>query len=377
MSMKMEHLIEFSDLAAGEWEELYRLYRDIREHPTDYAETCRGKIMATLFYEPSTRTQLSFQAAMMRLGGKILGFSDPDKSSVAKGESLRDTVKIVSSYTDLIVMRHPIEGAAAAAALYAGVPVINAGDGGHMHPTQTLTDLTTIYNEKGTLSELAVGICGDLLNGRTVHSLLQALSSFPGNRFYMISTDYLRLPAEIKAMVRLSGSRIYEVKTLEECLKELDILYMTRIQKERFSSAAAYAREAGIYVLTGDKMKLAKKDMIILHPLPKVDEITPEVDEDPRALYFRQAENGMYIRMALILKMCETGRKLSGYTVRETKFGTREEDERRCKNPRCITQYEKYLPALKKHMCGSDCCAYCGQVWPVADVSKNGNTREI
>lgn len=375
MSIKMEHLIEFSDLAAGEWEELYQLYRDIREHPADYAETCRGKIMATLFYEPSTRTQLSFQAAMMRLGGKILGFSDPDKSSVAKGESLRDTVKIVSSYTDLIVMRHPVEGAAAAAALYAGVPVINAGDGGHMHPTQTLTDLTTIYNEKGTLSGLTVGICGDLLNGRTVHSLLQALSSFPGNRFYMISTDYLRLPAEIKAMVRLSGSSIYEVKTLEECLKELDILYMTRIQKERFSSAAAYAREAGIYVLTGDKMKLAKKDMIILHPLPKVDEITPEVDEDPRALYFKQAENGMYIRMALILRMCETGRKLSDYTVRETRFGMREEDGRRCKNPRCITQYEKYFPALKKHMCGSDCCAYCGQAWPVSDELKNGNTR--
>lgn len=361
----MEHLVEFSDLTSEEWEALYRLYREIREHPADYAEACSGKIMATLFYEPSTRTQLSFQSAMMRLGGKVLGFSDPDKSSVAKGESLRDTVKIVSSYTDLLVIRHPIEGAAAAAALYAGAPVINAGDGGHMHPTQTLTDLTTIYNEKGTLSGLSVGICGDLLNGRTVHSLLQALAPFPGNQFYMISTDDLRLPQEMTALVRASGSQIYEVKTLEECLPELDILYMTRIQKERFSSVAAYEREAGIYVLTGEKMKLAKSDMIVLHPLPKVDEIAPEVDDDPRALYFRQAQNGMYIRMALILSMCSGGGALSAYAAREARLGVRAAEKEHCENPRCITQYEKYLPAVKKHLCGTECCAYCGHAWPV------------
>ena len=350
--MKLRNLIDFNDLTLGEWDELYELAVRIKKNPAEFRDRCRGKILATLFYEPSTRTQMSFQTAMMRLGGKVIGFSDPNSSSVSKGETLRDTVKIVTAYSDILVIRNPIEGAAYASALYSRVPVINAGDGGHLHPTQTLTDLMTISELKGRLDGLTVGLCGDLLNGRTVHSLIRALGRFKNNRFVLISTPELRLPDYVTKGIGENGNSYIEVKTLEECIGDLDILYMTRIQRERFASKEEYARQSGVYRLTTDKMKLAKPDLAVLHPLPKVDEIAYEVDDDPRTMYFEQAENGMYIRMALISKLCEhvrTGRS-PAYPLPEGAC---------CPNPRCISNHEKYLPRLTKEVSGETRCCYC------------------
>lgn len=346
--MKLRNLIDFNDLSIDEWYELYDLAVKIKKNPADFSDVCRGKILATLFYEPSTRTQMSFQTAMMRLGGKVIGFSDPNSSSVSKGETLRDTVKIVTAYSDVLVIRNPIEGAALAASLYSRVPVINAGDGGHLHPTQTLTDLMTISELKGRPEGLTIGLCGDLLNGRTVHSLLRAMARFKNNRFVLISTPELKCPDYVTSALGENGNSFVEVKTIEECISELDILYMTRIQRERFASKEDYARQAGVYRLTAEKMKLAKPDMAVLHPLPKVDEINFEVDDDPRTMYFEQAENGMYIRMALIAKLCEhkkTGRSPI-YPQPESAY---------CNNPRCISNHEKYLPKLIK----DGRCEYC------------------
>ena len=346
--MKLRNLIDFNDLSIDEWYELYDLAVKIKKNPADFSDVCRGKILATLFYEPSTRTQMSFQTAMMRLGGKVIGFSDPNSSSVSKGETLRDTVKIVTAYSDVLVIRNPIEGAALAASLYSRVPVINAGDGGHLHPTQTLTDLMTISELKGRPEGLTIGLCGDLLNGRTVHSLLRAMARFKNNRFVLISTPELKCPDYVTSALSENGNSFVEVKTIEECISELDILYMTRIQRERFASKEEYARQAGVYRLTAEKMKLAKPDMAVLHPLPKVDEIDYEVDDDPRTMYFEQAENGMYIRMALIAKLCEhekTGRS-PAYPKPEGAY---------CNNPRCISNHEKYLPKLIK----DGRCEYC------------------
>lgn len=346
--MKLRNLIDFNDLSNDEWYELYDLAVKIKKNPAEFSDICRGKILATLFYEPSTRTQMSFQTAMMRLGGKVIGFSDPNSSSVSKGETLRDTVKIVTAYSDVLVIRNPIEGAALAASLYSRVPVINAGDGGHLHPTQTLTDLMTISELKGRPEGLTIGLCGDLLNGRTVHSLLRAMARFKNNRFVLISTPELKCPDYVTSALGENGNSFVEVKTIEECISELDILYMTRIQRERFASKEEYARQAGVYRLTAEKMKLAKPDMAVLHPLPKVDEIDYEVDDDPRTMYFEQAENGMYIRMALIAKLCEhekTGRS-PAYPKPEGAY---------CNNPRCISNHEKYLPKLIK----DGRCEYC------------------
>lgn len=349
-------MIDFNDMSLSEWDELYKLACRIKRSPAEFRDTCRGKIMATLFYEPSTRTQMSFQTAMMRLGGKVIGFSDPNASSVSKGETLRDTVKIVTAYSDVLVIRNPIEGAAYAASLYSRVPVVNAGDGGHLHPTQTLTDLMTINELKGRTDGLTVGCCGDLLNGRTVHSLLRAMARFKNNRFVLISTPELSLPdyviSELNAVGVENGNSFVKVSTLEECISELDILYMTRIQRERFHSQEEYARQSGVYRLTADKMKLAKPDMAVLHPLPKVDEIDYEVDDDPRTMYFEQAENGMYIRMALIAQLCakeRTGRA-PAYPIQTEPF---------CHNPRCISNHEKYLPKLTKIVGGEERCCYC------------------
>ena len=346
--MKLRNLIDFNDLSIDEWYELYDLAVKIKKNPADFSDICRGKILATLFYEPSTRTQMSFQTAMMRLGGKVIGFSAPNSSSVSKGETLRDTVKIVTAYSDVLVIRNPIEGAALAASLYSRVPVINAGDGGHLHPTQTLPDLMTISELKGRPEGLTIGLCGDLLNGRTVHSLLRAMARFRNNRFVLISTPELKCPDYVTSALSENGNSFVEVKTIEECISELDILYMTRIQRERFASKEEYARQAGVYRLTAEKMKLAKPDMAVLHPLPKVDEIDYEVDDDPRTMYFEQAENGMYIRMALIAKLCEhekTGRS-PAYPKPEGAY---------CNNPRCISNHEKYLPKLIK----DGRCEYC------------------
>ena len=305
MISNYQHLIDLNDYPVSWWEDLLNLGVDIKENPEKYAHECDGKIMATLFYEPSTRTQMSFQTAMLRLGGKIIGFDNPATSSVAKGENLKDTTKIVSSYADILVMRNPVPGSAKAAALTADCPVINAGDGGHLHPTQTLTDLLTLKIEKKTLSNMTIGLCGDLINGRTVHSLCKAMSCFKDNKFILISTPELKLPFYIKDIITANGSTFEEASALEDVIDKLDVLYMTRIQRERFSSEQEYLAQKNVYVLDRKKMLKAKKDLIVLHPLPRVNEISVEVDNDPRAAYFRQVQYGVYVRMALIMTLLE------------------------------------------------------------------------
>ncbi len=302
----MRHLIDIMDLTVEEIEELIACASDIVSHPEKYREKCKYKKLATLFFEPSTRTRLSFEAAMMELGGSVLGFSEANSSSAAKGESVADTAAIVSGYADIIAMRHPKEGAPRVAATTSGVPIINAGDGGHFHPTQTLTDLFTIRREKGAFENLTIGLCGDLKFGRTVHSLIAALSRYRGVNFVLISPEELKVPSYVKDTYIKAKGIAYEQKTsLDSVLPKLDVLYMTRVQKERFFNEEDYLRLRDSYILTAEKMKSAKKDMIVLHPLPRVNEITTEVDADPRAAYFRQARNGKYIRMALILKLLE------------------------------------------------------------------------
>ncbi len=302
----MKHLIDSTDLSVQEIDEILALAQDIIDHRDAYSEKCHGKKLATLFYEPSTRTRLSFEAAMMELGGNVLGFSSADDSSVAKGESVGDTVRVVGCYADIIAMRHPKEGAPMRASMVSPVPIINAGDGGHNHPTQTLTDLLTLKRERGQLGGFTIGLCGDLKFGRTVHSLIKALSRYEGITYVLIAPNELRLPEYlIKDVFEANGLPYKEVLTMEEVMPELDVLYMTRVQKERFFNEADYVRLKDTYILDKKKMKLAKEDMSVLHPLPRVNEIAPEVDEDPRACYFRQALNGKFVRMALMLKLLE------------------------------------------------------------------------
>lgn len=302
--MKNKHLIDPMDFSKEELEEIFNLAHQIIENPNEYSHVCDGKILATLFYEPSTRTRFSFEAAMMRLGGKILGFSEPNSTSTAKGETLADTITMVSIYSDIIAMRHPMEGSAKLASMYSNVPVINAGDGGHQHPTQTLTDLLTIESLKNGLENHTIGICGDLKNGRTVHSLIKAMSRYEGTKFILISPKELSIPSYIREEILLKNNiEFKEVERLEDVIDELDILYMTRIQKERFFNEEEYLRLKDSYILDVEKMNLAKDDMIVLHPLPRVNEIAIEVDKDKRACYFKQAEFGMYVRMALISKL--------------------------------------------------------------------------
>ena len=300
----MDSLIDIRDLSTQEIDELLAVAMDIIADPAKYAQKCRGKKLATLVFEPSTRTRLSFEAAMYELGGNVLGFSEAQSSSSAKGESVSDTVKVVGFYADIIAMRHPKEGAPYVASMKAGVPVINAGDGGHNHPTQTLTDLLTIWREKGRLNDLTIGLCGDLKFGRTVHSLIAAMSRYTGIKFVLISPDELRLPGYIrKDVMEKNGVPYEETADLVEALPSLDVLYMTRVQKERFFNEADYIRLKDSYILTPEKMQEAKADMCVMHPLPRVNEIAVAVDDDPRAAYFRQALNGKYVRMALILKL--------------------------------------------------------------------------
>ena len=302
----MKHLIDILDLTREEIENLIDVSLDIIGNPGKYKDACRGKKLATLFYEPSTRTRLSFEAAMYELGGNVLGFSEAASSSTSKGESVSDTARIVGLYADVIAMRHPKEGAPLVASRVAGVPVINAGDGGHNHPTQTLADLLTIRREKGGFENLTVGFCGDLKFGRTVHSLLSALSRYAGVRFVLISPEELRLPSYlISDVIEKNGVPYTETAHLDEVLPELDILYMTRVQKERFFNEADYLRLKDSYILTADKLAAAKPTLSVMHPLPRVNEIAPEVDDDPRACYFRQALNGKFIREALILSLLE------------------------------------------------------------------------
>ena len=299
----MRHLIDITDFSVEEITELLDLADDMIANPRRYADSQRGKILATLFFEPSTRTRLSFESAMLSMGGSVLGFSSADSSSTAKGESLTDTIRTVGCYCDIIAMRHPKEGAPMAGSLRSTVPIINAGDGGHNHPTQTLTDLLTIRREKGRMDHMVVGLCGDLKFGRTVHSLIGAMSRYEGVSFVLISPPELRAPAYITHDLADRGIPFTEVETMEEVMPELDILYMTRVQRERFFNEADYIRLKDTYILDPEKLRPAKKDMSILHPLPRVNEIAVSVDDDPRAVYFRQVRNGRFVRMALITKL--------------------------------------------------------------------------
>lgn len=300
----MENLIDIMQLSTEEIDELVKTGCDIMEHPAEYAHKCDGKILATLFFEPSTRTRLSFESAMLSLGGQVLGFSSAASSSASKGESVADTIRVVSAYCDIIAMRHPKEGAPYAAAKVSGVPIINAGDGGHNHPTQTLTDLLTIHRERGSLNDFTIGFCGDLKFGRTVHSLVNALSRYDHINFVLISPTELKLPRYVKEeALKKKGIPYTQTTDLESVIPQLDILYMTRVQKERFFNEEDYLRLKDSYILTPEKLENAKADLSILHPLPRVNEITVAVDKDPRAAYWRQVKNGKYIRMALILKL--------------------------------------------------------------------------
>lgn len=301
----MRSLIDISELTTGEIEELIGVANDIIANPEKYSEKCKGKKLATLFFEPSTRTRLSFEAAMLELGGSVLGFSEAQSSSASKGESVADTAKVISCYADIIAMRHPKEGAPLVAARNASIPVINAGDGGHCHPTQTLADLLTIYREKGGFDNLTVGFCGDLKFGRTVHSLISALIRYKGVKFVLISPNELKLPGYVKDKLDKDGIEYTETNSLENSIADLDILYMTRVQKERFFNEEDYLRLRDTYILTPEKMALASEKLRVLHPLPRVNEISVAVDGDPRACYFKQVLYGKYMRMALILKLLE------------------------------------------------------------------------
>ncbi|MBQ9438116.1 MAG: aspartate carbamoyltransferase [Lachnospiraceae bacterium] len=301
----MRHLMSPLDFSTDELEKLFALALDIKSQPLKYAHSCDGKILATCFYEPSTRTRLSFESAMLRLGGKVLGFSDAGNSSAAKGESVSDTIRVISCYADICAMRHPKEGAPMVAAERSRIPVINAGDGGHQHPTQTLTDLLTIHSCRGGLTNFTIGLCGDLKFGRTVHSLIRALCRYTGIRFVLISPEELKIPSYLRNQLKNGNYPFEEVISLDEVIGDLDILYMTRVQKERFFNEEDYIRLKDFYVLTKEKLALAKKDMLVLHPLPRVNEIDVEVDEDPRAKYFSQVQYGVYVRMALILTLLE------------------------------------------------------------------------
>lgn len=301
----MKHLMSPLDFSVEELDKLFALAGNIEKNPAKYAHACDGRILATCFYEPSTRTRLSFESAMLRLGGEVLGFSEAASSSAAKGESVSDTIRIISCYADICAMRHPKEGAPMVAAEKSGVPVINAGDGGHQHPTQTLTDLLTIQTLKGHLDNLTIGLCGDLKFGRTVHSLINALVRYPNIRFVFISPEELKVPDYITDSLKEKGIPYEEVIRLENVMPSLDLLYMTRVQKERFFNEEDYVRLKDFYILDAAKMELARPDMLVLHPLPRVNEISVEVDSDPRAAYFKQAQYGVYVRMALILTLLE------------------------------------------------------------------------
>lgn len=302
----MRHLMNALDLTVDEIHDLIVLAEKIIQDPARFSEVCKGKKLATCFYEPSTRTRLSFESAMLNLGGQVLGFSSADSSSASKGESVADTIRVISSYADICAMRHPKEGAPYVASLHSKIPVINAGDGGHNHPTQTLTDLLTIKNLKGRLDNLTIGLCGDLKFGRTVHSLIGAMVRYPNVKFVMISPEELKIPDYIrKDTLDANGIEYKEVNVLEDVLPELDLLYMTRVQRERFFNEEDYIRLKDRFILDSKKMKLAPKDMLVLHPLPRVNEIATDVDDDPRAVYFKQAQYGVYIRMALIMTLLE------------------------------------------------------------------------
>lgn len=351
----MKNLIGIQDFTKSEIDELIEVSKDIMANKAKYSEKCKGKILATLFFEPSTRTRLSFESAMLSLGGNVIGFSSASNSSTSKGESLADTIKVVSGYSDIIAMRHPKEGAPVVAANNSNVPIINAGDGGHNHPTQTLLDLLTISKEKGHIDNLVVGLCGDLKYGRTVHSFVTALSLYSNIRFVFISPEELKMPKYVTTILDKKNIPYMETDDLEKSLPELDVLYMTRIQKERFSDINVYERLKDVYILDKNKLQNAKEDLSILHPLPRVNEISVDIDDDKRACYFRQAENGRYMRMAIILKLldeiqveCKNNEKIIV------------DNNLKCSNSKCITVEERGLKSLIiKNEDGKHRCYYC------------------
>ena len=358
----MRSLNSILDLSVEELDELIATAKDIAVNPEKYHDSCKYKKLATLFYEPSTRTRLSFEAAMLELGGSVLGFSSANSSSASKGESMADTAKIISCYADIMAIRHPKDGAPFVASRNASVPVINAGDGMHNHPTQTLADLLTISREMGRLNDLTIGLCGDLKYGRTVHSLIEAMCRYQNIRFVLISPEELRLPGYVKYNVlEKSGFPYVEVTSLEEAMPKLDVLYMTRIQRERFSDPAVYERLKDSYILDPEKMNLAKEQMCVLHPLPRVNEIAVAVDDDPRAAYFRQALNGKYMRIALILMLLKEAQE---NPAREPIRGALRYDLT-CRNPRCISATEQELPPifrLTDRAAGIHRCIYCEHI---------------
>ena len=362
----MRSLIDIRDLTPAEIDELIAVANDIIQNPKKYADVCRGKKLATLFFEPSTRTRLSFEAAMYELGGNVLSVAGGESSSASKGESVADTAKVVSCYADIIAMRHPKEGAPLVASMNASIPVINAGDGGHNHPTQTLADLLTISREKGRLNNLTVGFCGDLKFGRTVHSLIAALSRYTGIKIVLISPNELRVPGYIKTdVMEKNGMSYYETTDLLSAMPELDILYMTRVQRERFDSEEEYMRLKDSYILTPDKLADAKKDLSILHPLPRVNEIAVAIDDDPRACYFKQVFNGKIMRMALIMKLLDAAKRGEQDAACDNCIV----DVIKCTNPRCITGVEQELShvfMLTNAEEGVYRCLYC-------EASADGN----
>lgn len=357
----MRSVIDITDLSVAEIYELIGTACDMIEHPDAYAEKCKGKQLATLFFEPSTRTRLSFESAMLSLGGSVIGFSSASSCSAAKGESVADTAKVISCYANIIAMRHYKEGAPYVASVNASIPVINAGDGSHCHPTQTLADLLTIYREKGSLDNFTIGFCGDLKYGRTVHSLIAALSRYTGIRVVLISPDELKLPGYVKTDVLEKNNMEYvETASLEDVMPTLDVLYMTRVQGERFASVEEYERLKDSYILTADKLQFAKKDMCVLHPLPRVNEISVAVDKDPRACYFKQVQNGKYMRMALMLKLLtEAEQGIEAPVTEEKELLV---NRLFCKNPNCITTTEQELAhvfKLSDKENGVYRCIYC------------------
>lgn len=356
----MEHLLAITDLTVKEIDNLIDRANDIKKHPKKYQNKCNHKRLATLFFEPSTRTRLSFESAMLSLGGKVLGFSDANSSSSSKGESVADTIRVVSNYADIIAMRHPKEGAPLVASINSSVPIVNAGDGGHNHPTQTLADLLTIKTEKGRLNDLTIGFCGDLKFGRTVHSLIQALARYTSIKIILISPKELAIPDYVKTDIMDKYNMEYvETTDLEAVMPTLDVLYMTRVQKERFETEEEYLRLKDSYILTADKLTTAKSDMIILHPLPRVNEIEVAIDKDPRACYFKQVANGRLMRMALILKLLGLDGKKS-CEAKQPQSLKIVKGEMKCKNPRCITTTEQELEqAFKLTENGTYRCIYC------------------
>ncbi len=350
----MRHLLDPTDFTVSEIDKIINCALDIIENKEKYASICQGKILATLFYEPSTRTRLSFETAMLRLGGSVIGFSDAANSSVSKGETVADTIRVISRFADIVAMRHPKEGAPHLASEYATIPIINAGDGGHSHPTQTLTDLLTIRRELGRFNDLTIGVCGDLKYGRTVHSLVKAMGRYTNVKFVFIAPDELQMPEYIKREMQFATSKEYiEVKTLEEAMPMLDVLYMTRVQQERFDSIEEYNRLKDSYILDTKKMELANDNMIVLHPLPRVNEITPDVDNDPRAAYFRQVENGKFVRMSLIYNLLQLKDSKIEQTNQDSIVGNK------CSNSKCISNAESVTQLYKKGEDNVYRCVYC------------------